>query len=38
VANVTPSSTGAVTLQLNDGLRLEMSRRRAADFKQLMHV
>lgn len=38
VANVTPSSTGALTLQLNDGLRIEMSRRHAADFKQLMHL
>lgn len=38
VANVTPSSTGALTLQLNDGLLIEMSRRRAADFKQLMHL
>ena len=38
VANVTPSSTGALTLQLNDGLLIEMSRRRAAEFKQLMHL
>lgn len=38
VANVTPPSKGALTLQLNDGLRIEMSRRRAADFKQLMHL
>nr|WP_295776087.1 LytTR family DNA-binding domain-containing protein [Rhodoferax sp.] len=38
VANVTPSSTGALTLQMNDGLLIEMSRRRAAEFKQLMHL
>ena len=38
VATVVPSSTGALTLQLNDGLLIEMSRRRAADFKQLMHL
>jgi two-component system LytT family response regulator len=38
VAHVTPSSTGALTLQMNDGLLIEMSRRRAAEFKQLMHL
>ncbi len=38
VANVSPSSTGALTLQLNDGLLIEMSRRRALEFKQLMHL
>jgi two-component system LytT family response regulator len=38
VASVSPSSTGALTLQLNDGLLIEMSRRRALEFKQLMHL
>ena len=38
VANVSPSSTGALTLQLNDGLLIEMSRRRALEFKQLMQL
>ena len=38
VATVTPSSTGALTLQMNDGLLIEMSRRRAAEFKQVMHL
>ena len=38
VANVSPSSTGALTLQLNDGLLIEMSRRRALEFKQLLQL
>jgi two-component system LytT family response regulator len=38
VATVVPSSTGALTLQLKDGLLIEMSRRRAVEFKQLMHL
>ena len=38
VANVSPSSTGALTLQLNGGLLIEMSRRRALEFKQLMQL
>ena len=38
VVNVSPSSTGALTLQLNDGLLIEMSRRRALEFKQLMQL
>lgn len=38
VANVTPTSTGALTLQLHNGLLIDMSRRRAAEFKQLMHL
>ena len=38
VTTVTPSSTGALTLQMKDGLLIEMSRRRAAEFKQLMHL
>lgn len=38
VANVVPSSTGTLALQLNDGLLIDMSRRRATEFKQLMHL
>ena len=38
VVNVSPSSTGALTLQLNGGLLIEMSRRRALEFKQLMQL
>ena len=38
VAQVHPSASGALTLQLNNDLRVDMSRRRAAAFKELMKL
>ena len=42
VAKVAPAAsacaTGALTLHLNNGLLVDMSRRRSVDFKQVMHL
>ena len=38
VTNVNPSSSGGLTLQLSDGVLVDMSRRRAAEFKNLTRL
>ncbi len=38
VADVGPSASGGLTLTLNDGAKVEMSRRRSAEFKNLTRL